>query len=58
VNDVSRTRLALLAGALAVVLLACSPEATRTRGGGPGADIGNYSPNLPQPSTPPPLPGG
>lgn len=37
-----------LARPLAVVLLAlgllvagCSPEATRTRGGGPGADIGN-----------------
>ena len=43
---------------LAVVLVACSPEAARSRGSGPGADIGNYSPSLPQPSTPPPLPGG
>ena len=24
-----------------LLLAACSPEATRTRGGGPGADIGN-----------------
>lgn len=34
----------VLAGALALLLLgglACSPEATRTRSGGPGADIGN-----------------
>jgi hypothetical protein len=30
----------LLVGGL--VLAACSPEATRTRGGGPGADIGNH----------------
>jgi hypothetical protein len=29
--------LALIAAALA----ACSPEATRARGGGPGADVGN-----------------
>jgi hypothetical protein len=58
VIDVNRTRLALLIAALAIAQLACSPEATRTRGGGPGADIGNYSPNLPQPSTPPALPGG
>ena len=53
-----RGRLALLAALLAVVLVACSPEAARSRGSGPGADIGNYSPSLPQPSTPPPLPGG
>jgi hypothetical protein len=31
--------LGLLAAALAVG--ACSPEANRTRGGGPGADVGN-----------------
>lgn len=31
--------LGLLAAALAVG--ACSPEAGRTRGGGPGADVGN-----------------
>jgi hypothetical protein len=55
---VRRGRLALLAALLAAVLLACSPEATRSRGSGPGADIGNHSINLPQPSTPPPLPGG
>jgi len=27
--------------ALVLLLAACSPEATRTRGSGPGADIGN-----------------
>jgi hypothetical protein len=32
---------------------ACSPEASRTRSGGPGADVGNYSRNLPEPSTAP-----
>lgn len=26
---------------LALLVTACGPEATRTRGGGPGADIGN-----------------
>jgi hypothetical protein len=31
----------LLLGVLMVV--ACSPEATRSRGSGPGADIGNHS---------------
>ena len=31
----------LLIGVLASV--ACSPEATRSRGGGPGGDIGNHS---------------
>ena len=25
-----------------VLLAGCSPEATRTRGGGPGADVGNW----------------
>jgi hypothetical protein len=55
---VRRGRPALLAALLAAALLACSPEAARTRGSGPGADVGNYSSNLPQPSTPPPLPGG
>ncbi|MGQ0639351.1 MAG: hypothetical protein ACT4P6_01045 [Gemmatimonadaceae bacterium] len=29
------------AAAALVALLACSPEATRTRDGGPGGDIGN-----------------
>jgi hypothetical protein len=38
-------RFALLVGLLAIGLAACgSPEATRTRGGGPGADVGNRSP--------------
>jgi hypothetical protein len=49
---------ALLAAVLVASAVACSPEASRSRGGGPGADVGNYSLNLPQPSTPPPLPGG
>jgi curli biogenesis system outer membrane secretion channel CsgG len=43
---------------LAAALVACSPEASRTRNGGPGADIGNHSPSLPEPSTPPPIPAG
>lgn len=30
-----------LSVALVLLLAACSPEATRTRGSGPGADIGN-----------------
>jgi curli biogenesis system outer membrane secretion channel CsgG len=54
---VKRALAAVLAGMFAASLVACSPEATRTRNGGPGADVGNYSRNLPQPSTPPPLPG-
>lgn len=43
--------------ALALVLVACSPEASRTRDGGPGADPGNTprlaverSPANPQPA--------
>lgn len=28
-------------GTLALLLAACSPEATRTQGGGPGGDTGN-----------------
>jgi hypothetical protein len=55
---VRRGRLAVLTALLAAALVACSPEAARTRGSGPGADVGNHSSNLPQPSTPPPLPGG
>jgi hypothetical protein len=47
-----------IAMTLALTLFACSPEASRVRNGGPGADIGNHSPNLPSPSTPPALPGG
>jgi hypothetical protein len=40
---------------LAVTLLAtaCSPEASRSRNSGPGADIGNHSRNLPESSTAP-----
>lgn len=30
-----------LLGTLTLVLAACSPEAERTRGGGPGGDTGN-----------------
>jgi hypothetical protein len=48
----------VLAAALAITTIACSPEASRVRNGGPGADIGNHSPNSPSPSTPPALPGG
>jgi len=54
---VKRALTTLLAALLAAGVVACSPEATRTRGGGRGADVGNYSPDLPQPSTPPPVPG-
>lgn len=55
----SRVRIVLLAVLVSLaVLTACSPEASRVRNGGPGADIGNHSVDLPQPSTPPPLPGG
>lgn len=32
----------VLAGLLLAATVACSPEAKRTRGGGPGADIGNH----------------
>lgn len=32
-----------LLGAFTLVLAACSPEATRTQGGGPGGDTGNRS---------------
>ena len=38
---VRRFGILLLLAALTVV--ACSPEATRSRGGGPGGDIGNRS---------------
>ncbi len=50
-----RRRLASLVVAALVVaaLAACSPEASRQRGGGPGADIGTHSPTLPDPSTAP-----
>jgi len=39
-----QTPRALLAAVLlgaALTVVACSPEATRTRSGGPGADVGN-----------------
>jgi hypothetical protein len=55
---VKRTVATLLAIMITAASVACSPEASRSRGDGPGADVGNHSPNLPQPSTPPPLPGG
>jgi hypothetical protein len=46
----------LVVGALLLLLvLACSPEASRTREGGPGADVGNHSRNSPEPSTAPTL---
>lgn len=37
----SRHRLLLASTLVLLLSLACSPEANRTRGGGPGADIGN-----------------
>jgi hypothetical protein len=42
--------------AVAVLLAAswaCSPEASRSRNAGPGADIGNHSTNMPERSTAP-----
>ena len=38
-----------LAGAMLLIGagLGCSPEASRTQGGGPGADIGNHSQSPP-----------
>ena len=47
--------LVALFGAVLVAssVVACSPEASRTRGGGPGADVGNHSRNLPEPSQAP-----
>jgi hypothetical protein len=55
---VNQARAALLAIVVAAALLACSPEASRSRNGGPGADVGNHSRSLPEPSTPPAIPGG
>lgn len=49
-------RVVALAAALTLAAssaLACSPEANRQRNGGPGADIGNRSPNSPEPSQAP-----
>ena len=48
----------LVAAVMVVAVVACSPEASRSRNGGPGADVGNHSRSMPEPSTPPPLPGG
>ena len=47
--------LVALLAALGLILqaVACSPEASRQRNGGPGADVGNHSPQLPEPSTAP-----
>lgn len=39
-------RRAALAVLLGLTLAACSPEAGRTRGGGPGADTGNHTATL------------
>jgi hypothetical protein len=39
-RQVAKLTLALL---LALLLAACGPEDGRPRGGGPGADIGNYT---------------
>ena len=39
--DVRKRVLPLALIVAGLVTLACSPEATRTRGGGPGADPGN-----------------
>jgi hypothetical protein len=56
---VNKPALAIVLAALVVAAsVACSPEAARTRNGGPGADVGNHSRNLPEPSTAPPYPGG
>jgi hypothetical protein len=41
INRVRALSILLLVGILAV--MACSPEATRSRGSGPGGDIGNHS---------------
>jgi hypothetical protein len=38
----ARSHAALLALAVVAMLAGCSPEATRQRGGGPGADVGNH----------------
>jgi hypothetical protein len=54
---VNRALAFVLAVLLATTIVGCSPEATRVRNGGPGADIGNHSPSAPSPSTPPALPG-
>jgi hypothetical protein len=45
--------LALTAVLALLIVAACSPEATRMRNAGPGADVRNYSRNLPEQSTAP-----
>jgi len=50
VNVSLRLGLAIL---LILSTVACSPEASRTRNSGPGADVGNHSPNSPEPSSAP-----
>jgi hypothetical protein len=42
----SLARTALIALLASGLLAACSPEAGRTRGGGPGADVGNRAPSV------------
>ena len=37
----------LLVLLLALATVGCSPESSRTQGGGPGADIGNHSSSPP-----------
>ena len=39
--DTRKRGLVIALVAAALVAMACSPEATRTRSGGPGADVGN-----------------
>ncbi len=41
-----RIRVPLLLAVCAVISGCASPEATRTRGGGPGADVGNRLPTV------------
>jgi hypothetical protein len=52
-----RTSHLVLVLLLVLAAAGCSPEATRVRGGGPGADVGNHVPGLATPSTAPPTPG-
>ncbi len=48
-----RAMATLLALLVALGMVACSPEASRVRSGGPGADVGNHSRNLPEQSVAP-----
>ncbi len=38
----ARTTALVVLAAFTLLLVACGPESERTRGGGPGADIGNH----------------